>query len=276
MVELAALNTIGAFEQFTLLAIAIIHIICAIYLFRRYLEKREKLTWLFITFFVVQPVFWLVNFSVAAGILNINISLSLEYTYLVGTTILAVIGLVLLGVKQLYALPPLVTILAYIQQTQVDATITQTTNLIQLTTLYFTGQFLGNPWFISLKALYPNLFITGQEISTLLNLFLDPLARPTTLILGLYLSLIIFPTTILFYLLAWKNRSGRSLGFAVGLTIFIIVGFLTAAVTSASRDFYNVLTLIASLFFVLGIFGVFDKIMKREAGQKRQVKKEKT
>ncbi|MEM2145731.1 MAG: hypothetical protein QW279_10240 [Candidatus Jordarchaeaceae archaeon] len=273
MVKMAAfLTSIGAFEQITFLTIAITHAICAVYLFRRYLINRENLTLLFVSFFGVMPVFWFVNFLVAAGILDLNLTVTLEYTYLIGATFLAVIGLVLLGIKHIYALPPLLVILAYIQQTQMDSRISETTNLIQVIFLYFTGHFLGDPWFISLKIVYPNLFLTGQQIVTILNYLYDPLARSPIMILGIYLPLIIFPTTILFYILAWKNRSGRSLGFALGLTTFILIGILTASLTSAPRDLYNVLTLVASAFFILGILGVLDKIIKRESS-KRQVKK---
>lgn len=260
----AFLTSIGAFEQITFLTIAITHAICAVYLFSRYLQNRESLTLLFVSFFGVMPIFWVVNFLTAAGILEFNLTVTLEYTYLIGTTLLAIIGLVLLGIKYIYALPPLPVILAYIQQTQVDSRSSDMINLIRVIYLNLTGHFLGDPWFISLKIIYPNLFLANQQITTILNYLYDPLAPSQTMILGIWLSLIIFPTTILFYILAWKNRSGKSLGFALGLTTFILVGLMTASLTSAPRDLYNVLTLVASAFFILGILGLLDKIIKRE------------
>ncbi|MEM3587463.1 MAG: hypothetical protein QXO71_09100 [Candidatus Jordarchaeaceae archaeon] len=260
------LNSIGVFEQLTFLTIAVIHVVCAVYLFRRYLQNRENLTLIFVTFFAVMPAFWIVNFLTAIGILNFSVTVTLEYTYLIGTAILAFIGLVLLGVKQLYSIPLLLTILAYVQQTQMDSKMSTMTNLLHVIYLYFTGRFISDPWFVALKILFPNFLMPGQQISTILNFFYDPLAQPPTIMLGIYLALIVFPTTFLFYILAWKNRSGRSLGFALGLTIFILVGFMTASSTTVPRDLYNILTLIASGFFALGILGVLDKIiMRRES-----------
>ena len=88
------------------------------------------------------------------------------------------------------------------------------------------------------------------------------------MVLAIYLAAIVFPTTILFYILAWKNRSGRSLGFSLGLTTNILVGFLTLT-SNAPREFADVLMLVSGLFFALGIFGVFDKLMKREQKKSR-------
>ena len=152
----------GVFEQLVFITIIVIDVICAVYLIRRYLEKREKLTWLFITFFVALALCFLINYLIITDVLYMDLTVTLEYTYLVGATIVAVIGLVLLGVKQFYALPPLLTVLAYIHQTIVDTNRAQMTILIQTLTYSSTGYFIGNPLFITIKALYPNFVAQGS------------------------------------------------------------------------------------------------------------------
>ncbi len=256
--------SIGIYEPLTFVIIAVLNVVCSVYLVRRYLEKREKITWLFIAFFAILSVFFFVNFLIGVDILYFDLREMLLYTYLIGATIVAVIGLVMLGVKQIYALPPLVTILAFFHQSVLDSNLTVMMNFIQAFSYYSTGQFIGATWFITLKAMFPNLVVQGLQASTVLNLLFDPLAIFQRTIIGIYLAVIVVPTTVLFFILAWKNRSGRSLGFALGLATNIIVGFMSAATTAVvSRGFVNVLTLTAAIFFVLGIVGVFDKLMKK-------------
>ncbi|MEM2144143.1 MAG: hypothetical protein QW279_02190 [Candidatus Jordarchaeaceae archaeon] len=264
MVELVmSLVPPSAFEQLSFAIIIIIDIFCAVYLFRRYLINRENLTLLFVSFFAALAICFIVNLLIDIGIIHINFTIALEYTFLIGATIVAVIGLVMIGAKQIYMLPPLVTVIAYIHQTLLDSSRNQIYIIIQSFSYIYSGQFLGDPLYITIKQIIPDFIPQGSQLAMILNLALDPLQLSRPMILPFYLSLIVFPTTILFYILAWKNRSGRSLGFSLGLTTNIAVGILTLA-SNSPRELSNFLLLVSALFFAFGIFGFFDKIMKRE------------
>nr|MDO8082499.1 hypothetical protein [Candidatus Freyarchaeota archaeon] len=268
-----SLSSIGVFELLVYLTIAVINSVCAYQLVRHYLKMRAKITWLFITLFAVMAVCFFVNFLIGTDILYLNVRTALTYTFLIVATIIAVIGSVMLGVKQLYALPLFVAAIALFHQISLNSNYTTTVNSIQAYSYALTGQIIGEPWYITLKSIFPNFILLGQQTSTILNLLFDPLAISTPSVLGLYLAAITIPTTALFYILAWKNRSGRSLGFALGLTTYILVGFLTAS--TVPRDLMNTLILIGALFYALGILGAFDGLMKKEA-KKEQIKKQKS
>jgi hypothetical protein len=242
---------------------------------------RQKITWLFVAFFAVVSSLFFVEFLIDTGIITLNVILLFLFSFLVSATIVAIIGIVMLGVKPLYMLPLFVAILATFHYIILSSNYTQTVNLIQDFTYVYTGQFIGNPWFIILKTIFPNIAPSSQLTAIILNSLFDPLSRivpnPSTSILGLYLAAIVIPTTVLFYILAWKNRSGRSLGFALGLTTDIIWGFVTLGPPLAPSQLSQlVLALIATIFYALGIFGVFNRLMKREERPKQQMEKEKT
>ena len=71
--------------------------------------------------------------------------------------------------------------------------------------------------------------------------------------------LISAPTILLFYYIAWKNRSGRSLGFALGLTILMVNMFYQRV----SPEIQAVVTLVGTIIFALGIFGMLDRLMPK-------------
>lgn len=131
--------------------------------------------------------------------------------------------------------------------------------------------------------MFPNFLPPSQQSIMILNLLFDPLAiiLPDTSvsIMSLYLSVMVIPTTVLFYALAWKSRSGKSLGFALGLTSYIILGILVSVEAIWLRSLADtVLTFIGLTFFALGILGFLDKLMKgketEKAGEKEQRKQQ--
>ena len=65
--------SIGIYEPLTFVIIAVLNVVCSVYLVRRYLEKREKITWLFIAFFAILSVFFFVNFLIGVDILYFDL-----------------------------------------------------------------------------------------------------------------------------------------------------------------------------------------------------------
>jgi hypothetical protein len=274
--SLSTMNT-GVYEPLTYLVISVIFVVCAVYLVRHYLKVRENITLLFVAFFAVVPFFTTYCFLIITDVINFDLIIAVIYMFLVSVTILAIIGLVMLGVKQLYTLPLFVLAIAFFHYTVLASNHTQAVNSAQIFSLVFTKQFIGNPWYIALKDMFPNFLPPSLQSIMIVNLLFDPLAimLPNTSvnIISLYLSVIVIPTAVLFYLLAWKNRSGRSLGFALGLTSYIILGILVSLEVIWLRSIADtVLTFIGLAFFALGILGLLDKLMKRKEHQKADEK----
>jgi len=266
--SLSTMNT-GLYEPLTYLALSVIFAVCAAYLIRHYFKARQNITLLFVAFFAVVPFFTIGCFVIVTDVINFDLVIAIVYMFLVSVTILAVIGLAMLGVKQLYALPLFVAAIAFFHYTILMSNHTQAVNLTQIFSLFFTKQFIGNPWYIALKAMFPNFLPPGQQSIIILNLLFDPLAiilPDTSLnIVSLYLSVIVIPTAVLFYVLAWKGRSGKSLGFALGLTSYIILGIMVSVELIWLRSLADtVLTFIGLAFFALGVLGLLDKLMKRK------------
>jgi len=269
----------GLYEPLAYLITSALSAACAAYLVRRYLKMREKLTWLFIAFFAVLSAFFFCNFLVVEDILQLNMHAMIVLTFLIAAGITSTIGLVMVGVKQLYALPALIVAVALFHQLTVESSIAETRILFEVFSYGFTGQFIGNPWYITLKSIFQNFVPIGQSGSLIpTNILYDPLVVliPDEFPISIYLAAIVIPTTILFYILAWKNRSGRSLGFALGLTTYIIMGFGFAFQGNVRSLPGMGLIIIATTFFALGIIGVLDRLMKKKESPKKQVKKEKT
>ncbi|WXG39926.1 MAG: hypothetical protein WED07_03725 [Candidatus Freyarchaeum deiterrae] len=287
MVELSisTANT-GLYEPLTYITIFAVFAVCTAYLIRHYFENREKLTWLFIAYFAVISACFFVSSLIVMDVLNFSLGLAIGYTFLIGSAITATIGIVMLGAKQLYTLPLFVVIVAFFHSTLLESNYVQLINSIQTFSYLSTMQFIGSPLYIALQIMFPNFAPLGQQLgTTLLNLQLNPLSvlipNTASLIIVPYNSAIAIPTIILFYYLAWTNRSGKSLGFAFGLTTNLILGLMVSVLIIGVRSIdVMVLYLIGAVFYASGIFGVFDRLMKKKEtptrnATVRNVKKEK-
>lgn len=275
MIELAlATISTGIYEPLTYLVIFILFASCTAYLIRHYLKVRENITLLFIAFFGGVPFFAVFCLLILMDVINFDLILAIVYMFLVSITILAVIGLVMLGIEQLYTLPLFVATLAFFHYSVLASNHVQIISSIQIFSLLYTGELIGSPWYIALKYVFPNILTPSIKNSAVLNLIFDPLELifPDISLgaISLYLSVIVLPTIILFYILAWKNRSGRSLGFALGLTTYLILGALVGAEVLWFRSIEDTIsTFIGSTFFALGILGLLDKLVKKEKEHKK-------
>lgn len=232
MLELSVsyVNT-GLYEPLIYLINSILLAACAVYLVRHYLEKRKILTWLFVLLFVWLASFFFVDFLVVTDVIQLDVIMLSLFAFLIATGIIATIGLVMLGFKSIYLLPTLIVLIIFFYNQTSVSNYNYLVNSIQLLSYLSTGNFLAEPWFIILKDVFPNFFVQRLLVTNLLNLLFDPIAlifpNSTVLILSIFEGALAVPTTILFYYLAWKNRSGRSLGFALGLTTYLILGVIT-------------------------------------------------
>lgn len=230
------LNT-GAYEPVLYALHAVILGSCAVQLFRRFMATRERITLLLATYFTFMMLMAATNILLVLDVVALDLLQTMAILALIAMGFVATIGVVLLGFKQLYLLPAIIVLVALLQYTLGSVTYSLTMILVR-SYLYMAG--MGNPWFIALKTAFPNFLSPNQQVAMVINLLLDPaeiLVLNTSLItLSMYDSAIGIPTMILFYYLAWSNRSGRSLGFALYLTTLIIWGFLVSALVIETRS----------------------------------------
>ncbi|MBS7287721.1 MAG: hypothetical protein KIH01_02965 [Candidatus Freyarchaeota archaeon] len=258
------LNT-GVYEPIMYVLHAIVLGSCAVQLARRYMGTREKLTLLFVAYFAFMKLIALTDLLIVIDVATLNLLQTMALLALITMGLVATIGVVLLGLKQIYLLPAIVVIAMLYQYILTNTTYT-TTLLLVRAYLYTYG--IGSHWFMTLKTISPNILSEDQQIATIANMFLDPaevmLTNTPLATLAMYESAIGIPTTILFYYLAWANKSGKSLGFALYLTTLLAWGFLVATVME-TRSFISLsITLLAFIFLALGVFGILDKIIPKE------------
>lgn len=267
-VPVSILNT-GIYEPILYVLHAMVLGSCVVQLTRRYMEAREKLTLLFVVYFVFMTLMAITNFLLVIDVLALDLLQTIALLALVTTGLVATIGVVLLGFKQIYLLPAIIVLVALFQYASGSATYNLTMLLVR-TYMYMLG--VGNLWFITLKTAFPNFLSPNQQSAIVVNLLLDPaevlLTNTPLITLSMYESAIEIPTMILFYYLAWANKSGRSLGFALYLTTLTIWGFLVSSLIIESRSLVSLgITLVSFIFLALGIFGFLDKVMPKEETQ---------
>lgn len=262
------LNT-GTYEPILYFLHAVILGSCAVQLFRRYLETREKITLLFTIYFTFMVLMAMANILLVLDVVTLDLLHTMAILALIAMGFVTTIGVVLLGVKQVYLLPAIIVLVALLHYNYGSVTYSLTMILVR-SYLYMAG--MGNPWFIILKTVFPNFLSPNQQVAIMINLLLDPaeiLVTNTPLItLSMYDSAIGIPTMILFYYLAWSNKSGRSLGFALYLTTLIIWGFLVSSLMIETRSLVSlIITLVSFVFLALGIFGILDKVIQKKEKQ---------
>nr|MDO8062615.1 hypothetical protein [Candidatus Freyrarchaeum guaymaensis] len=262
--SVSIINT-GIYEPIMYLVFAAVLGSCTAKLAKRYMETREKLTLLFITYFAFMTIIPLVDFLILMDVITLNILYATAFLALIVVCFVAVIGIVLLGIKELYLLPLVLAVAGLFHYAIANINYTITLTITQIA-LYTAG--MGNPWYIAIKAAFPNLFTAGQTITGIMNRLFDPareiLGNSPLVTLAIYESVVEVPTAIVFYYLAWANKSGRSLGFALYLTTLTIWGILVSTIVETRSPMSLAITLVSFIFLALGIFGVLDRLIKKE------------
>jgi hypothetical protein len=243
---------------------------CMIYLARHYVRKRNAVTLLLVVLFAMFSLTYIGYLLITTRIIQFDVVTYLLYVSLVDFGVILLIGLEMIKLREAVLLPASIILIAYFHESILSANRDLLVRSIQFLSYFNYGQLIGNPWYMILSDQFPGLFpIQYAEIfDTLFKpLFEASSFTPTDInIMGIYFLLISAPTIILFYYLAWKNRSGRSLGFAIGLTVLnlnLITGVIVEVMTITS--------FVASIFFALGIFGVFDKVAKTKPQETKTV-----
>jgi hypothetical protein len=202
---------------------------------------------------------WLGYFLIATGVFQFDIVTYILYVSLVDFGVILLIGLVMVRFKELYLLPVSILLIAYFHEYALSASRDRIIGSIQFISYANFGHMIGEPSYIILNSIFDFSFLSPYN--TIFDALFSPLSilvpRVDIFIVSVYLFIISTPTIILFYYIAWKNRSGRSLGFAIGLTTLnfnLIFGI--------NEDAIALTTLIATIFFTLGVLGIIDKIAK--------------
>jgi hypothetical protein len=236
--------------------------VCAAYLAKRFVESRQIVTLLIITYFAMFSATWIVYYLILVDLLQVHPYVYIVFTSLIDFSVVLLVGLVMMEIRELYLLPPYVATIATFHYFILDYTRSEVYLGIQYLSYVSTGQLIGQSWYVILGNLDPSLLRT---LPYYLNIepFIDPLnvIYPPThiIVMGIYIMIISAPTILLFYYIAWKNRSGRSLGFALGLTILMVNMFYQRV----SPEIQAVVTLVGTLIFALGIFGILDRLMPK-------------
>lgn len=246
--------------EFLVLSCSVLPAVCAIYLAKHFAEKKQIVTLLLTIYFAMFSATYIVYLLILADFLQIHPYVYIIFTALIDFAVVLLIGIVMLEIRELYLLPPFIATLAAIHYFILDLTRTDIYLGIQYLSYISTGQFIGQTWYVFLEKFDPSLLKTLPYFLSIES-FIDPLnvIYPPThiIVMGIYIMIISALTILLFYFIAWKNRSGRSLGFAVGLTILMLNMFYQRI----PPEVQALTTIVGTIFFAPGIFGMLDKII---------------
>nr|MDO8081390.1 hypothetical protein [Candidatus Freyarchaeota archaeon] len=241
--------------------------VCMVYLAKHFAKRKQVVTLLLVIFFAMFAATYVVYYLILIDVLQINITTYVLFTALLYFAVILLVGLVMLKIRELYLLPELIATIAIIHYNVLDTANMLTGDSLQLLSYYFTGQFIGQSWFLIPDRTFNPGFLQNLPYFETIKPFLNPLSviipDVPIVAMGIYIMIISAPTIILFYYIAWKNRSGRSLGFALGLTLLEVNMAYWIPV-----EIHAIITVIATIVFALGIFGIIDSVIKKEETQK--------
>ncbi len=247
-----------------ILRVVIITVLVTIiaYLVNVYSKQREVATLTLLAFFLaylaerVYAVLGEPHIIVTNWVVEISIGMVLSATALL-------IPIVMMRLRDFYIFPPLVGIALI----AVNAVTSYYRNLIvQLYNIIF--YLMGfNIWYPALD-LINRVYIQNDYIALFANpvdvLLIPDLSYTYLLISGILLAL---PAFILFAILAWREKSGKALGFFIGLIIIF------AGATVSANQGYIPFELIGICILAAGIFGLIDKYVYRKTETKTIIKK---
>ena len=256
----------GSYSLLVLLS-SVLPAVCMVQLGKLFAKRRQAVTLLLVIFFGMFSGIYIVYYLILIDVLQINITTYVLFTSLLYFAVILLVGLVMLKLKELYLLPVLIATIAIIHYNVLDTSNTLMGNTLQLLSYTFTGQVIGQLWYLIPDKTYDPSFLQNLPYFETIKPFLNPLSiiipDVPTATMSIYIMLLSAPTIILFYYIAWKNRSGRSLGFALGLTLLEVNMMYWIPVET-----HATITITATIVFTLGIFGIIDQIIKKKENQK--------
>ncbi|MFB0562149.1 MAG: hypothetical protein ACETWM_13180 [Candidatus Lokiarchaeia archaeon] len=242
-------------DLFLVLRVVIIAVLVLIsaYLVNVYTKQREKATLALLAFFLVyllERVYAVLGepyIIITSWVVEISIGMILSATALL-------IPIVMMRLRDFYIFPPLVGI-ALVAVNAISSYYRDLIVYLFNSIFYLMGLDI---WYPTLD-LINSVYIQNDYIALLANpvniLFIPDLSYTYLLISGILLAL---PAFMLFAILAWREKSGKALGFLIGL-IIIFAG----AAYSANQG-YIPFELIGICIIGVGIFGLIDKYVYKK------------
>lgn len=240
---------------------------CMIRLAKHFAERKQVVTFLLVIFFGMFSATYIVYYLILIDVLQLDITSYILFTSLLNFAVILLVGLVMLKLRELYLLPVLIVTVAIVHYNILDTANTTLANMLHSLSYSLTGHLIGQEWFLIPSRTYDPSFLQNlpffESIKPLLNPLSIVIPDIPIVVMSIYLMILTAPTVILFYYITWKNRSGRSLGFALGLTLLEINMTHWLPIET-----HTPIILTATIVFALGIFGILDRIIKKRENQK--------
>ncbi len=245
------LPIIGIFISLVILVFAVL-IIIIVYLVRVYWKQREKATLTLIAFFLIYGIergyaaFGEPRVITTQWFIEINLGMILAAAALL-------IPIVLMKIRELYIFPPLVGAALVAVNTISSFYRTTIVNLVNCI-FYLSGYNLWKPVLDWINIIYLRnnyVSVLANPVSTLL---IPDLSYYYLIVSGIILAL---PALILFTIIAWREKSGKALGFVLGLIIIFIGG----ALSGGHALVYIVFEATGISILGLAITGLIDKYL---------------
>nr|MDO8075555.1 hypothetical protein [Candidatus Freyarchaeota archaeon] len=239
----------GIFISLVLVVFGVLALIIG-YLVKVYWERKEKTTLVLLAFFLAYSTERLYAGLGEPRIILTHWVVEIDLGMIIAATAL-MIPIAIMKIRELYLFPPLVGTALVAVNTVSSFYRTTIVNLVNCI-FYLAGYNLWNPLLDWVNFRYlRNDYVA--VISNPVNVLLIPdLSYLYLIISGLILSL---PTLILFSVIAWRERSGKALGFVLGLIIILIGG----ALSGGHALIYIIFEVTGISIIGVGITGLIDK-----------------
>nr|MDO8080984.1 hypothetical protein [Candidatus Freyarchaeota archaeon] len=232
---------------FRVIVIAVSAAIIA-YLVNVYAKQREKVTLVLLAFFLVYSLERVYAFLGELHLIITSWVIEISIGMILSAAALA-IPIALMRLKELYALPPLVGI-ALVAVNMVSSYSRELIVYLFNIIFYLMG---FNIWYPTID-LINRVYLQNSYIALFANpvdvLLIPDLSYTYLLISGILVAL---PTFVMFAILTWREKSGKALGFLIGLII------ISAGAAFGANQPYIPFELIGISIIGLGIFGLIDK-----------------
>lgn len=231
-------------------AVIIVTAAIIVYLFNVYVKQREKVTLVLLAFFSVYMLERVYAFLEEFNLIITSWVTEISMGMILSATALA-IPIAVMKLRELYVFPPVVGI-ALVAVNVVSSYSRELIVYLFNIIFYLTGFNLWYPYIDLINRVYLHNSYIALFANPVNVLLIPDQSYSYLLISGVLLAV---PAFIMFIILTWREKSGKALGFLLGL-IIISVG----AAFSADQP-YIPFELIGISIVGLGIFGLIDKYL---------------
>ncbi|MBS7251605.1 MAG: hypothetical protein KIH08_13605 [Candidatus Freyarchaeota archaeon] len=248
------LPIIGIFMSLVIVVFAVL-ITTIGYLVRVYWKQREKATLTLIAFFLIYGIergyagLGEPRIITTQWFIEINLGMILASAALL-------IPIVLLKIREFYTFPPLVGAALVAINTISSFHRTTIVNLVNYI-FYLSGYNLWKPILEGINTLYFRNNYIAAFANPVNSLLIPDTSYFYLIVSGILLAL---PALILFTIIAWRQKSGKALGFVLGLIIIFIGG----ALSGGHALVYIVFEVTGISILGAGITGLIDKYILKK------------